>query len=135
MISIARHKGRENAFFVSLNMRTLLGFVMILPGLLSLAGNVAAQSTHIVIPARDSSVNHSPNLSSSILFAPSLSFPPAANNLSVVAPNAYTNHLGFFCRQELRTDKITPLPVRFRVGSMEQCNWLEQKPGATLPQR
>lgn len=39
----------------------------------------------------------------------------------------YTKNLAFFCRQELKLEKAMGLPVRFRVGSLEQCNKLEGK--------
>ncbi len=45
-----------------------------------------------------------------------------------VSENYYAKHLGFFCRQELKLQQ-KKIPVTFRVGSMEQCNRLEQKPG------
>lgn len=48
---------------------------------------------------------------------------------------SYTNHLGFFCRKELQMDKISPLAVRFRLGSLEYVNWMEQKPNAIKPLR
>ncbi|XZF15677.1 hypothetical protein ACTHGU_06035 [Chitinophagaceae bacterium MMS25-I14] len=38
---------------------------------------------------------------------------------------------GFFCRQEVKMDRKLPLPLRFRLGSLQYCNWLEQKPGYT----
>jgi len=39
----------------------------------------------------------------------------------------YARHLGFFCKQEIKFDKITKMPFRFRLGNVEQCNWLEGK--------
>jgi hypothetical protein len=40
----------------------------------------------------------------------------------------YAKHMGFFCRQELKMQQVH-IPVTFRLGSMEQCNYIEQKPG------
>lgn len=45
----------------------------------------------------------------------------------------YLDRLGFFCRQEMRLDKLTPMPIRFRLGSMEDVNYLEQKPNSMKP--
>lgn len=44
-----------------------------------------------------------------------------------IAPDYYSRHLGFFCKQEIKMDKAFKIPFRFRLGSMEQCNWLEGK--------
>ena len=39
----------------------------------------------------------------------------------------YVKDLTFFCRQEWKLEKALKLPLRFRVGSLEQCNKLEGK--------
>ncbi len=49
-------------------------------------------------------------------------------NKQPIAPDLYTQHLPFFCRQELKM-KQAHVPVTFRIGSIDQCNYLEQKPG------
>jgi len=38
----------------------------------------------------------------------------------------YTKNFGFFCRQELKMHQAH-IPFSFRLGSMEQCDMLEQK--------
>lgn len=48
-------------------------------------------------------------------------------------PKAFIQSLGFFCKKELQLDKITPVPFRFRLGSLDYVNWMEQKPNATKP--
>jgi hypothetical protein len=48
--------------------------------------------------------------------------------LQPVPQNFYTTNLGFFCRQELHMEQ-RHVPVTFRLGSMDYCNRLEQKPG------
>jgi len=50
------------------------------------------------------------------------------NNGQTIPQNYYAQHLGFFCRQELKMQQAH-VPLTFRLGSMEYCNWLEQKPG------
>jgi hypothetical protein len=34
---------------------------------------------------------------------------------------------GFFCREELKIEKATKMPIRFRLGSLAQCNYYEGK--------
>jgi hypothetical protein len=58
----------------------------------------------------------------------SLSMPllsPAA--MQVITPNYYTDRLGYFCKQEIKFEKNTKVPLRFRLGSVADCDRLEGK--------
>ena len=50
-----------------------------------------------------------------------------------LAPGHYASRLGFFCKKELQMDRISPVPIRFRLGSADYVNYLEQKPNASWP--
>jgi hypothetical protein len=53
------------------------------------------------------------------------SFPKKINLL--ISPNYAAANFGFMCKKELNLEKRTAIPFRFRVGSLENCNWLEGK--------
>lgn len=45
----------------------------------------------------------------------------------VITPDFYVTQLGFFCKQEIKFEKITKIPFRFRLGSIEDCDRMEGK--------
>ena len=47
--------------------------------------------------------------------------------LAIIPANYYTQHLGIMCKKELTIEKITKIPFRMRLGSLQQCNYLEGK--------
>jgi hypothetical protein len=46
----------------------------------------------------------------------------------------YCDRLGFICRKEMEFQKITSIPLRIRLGSLDYVNYLEQKPNSLKPQ-
>jgi len=48
-------------------------------------------------------------------------------SFNLVHPSSYYEQLGFFCRKEIQLQKVTTVPVKFRLGSYDYVNWLEGK--------
>jgi len=51
-------------------------------------------------------------------------------NQPLLPSNYYASRLGFFCKKEIQLQKATSLNFRFRLGSVQQCDWLEGKQSA-----
>ncbi len=45
----------------------------------------------------------------------------------LIPKDYYTLHMGIICKKELAFEKLTKIPLRLRVGSLQQCNTLEGK--------
>jgi hypothetical protein len=58
--------------------------------------------------------------------------PVSGNSLYQLPADFSVKCLGFFCKQELKIDQHTLLPVRLRLGSLDYVNWMEQKPNAVI---
>ncbi len=51
----------------------------------------------------------------------------STGKMPFLSPDYYARRLGFFCKQEIKFDKVTRVPFRFRLGSVEECDRLEGK--------
>lgn len=51
---------------------------------------------------------------------------------SLITPNHYTLNFGFFCKKELQFEKRTKVPFKFRLGSVQYCDWMEGKRNAGI---
>ncbi len=53
-------------------------------------------------------------------------------NKKIISPGFYVNNLGFFCKQELNFQSATHIPFKFRLGSVQYCDWMEGKKNAGM---
>lgn len=89
-----------------LDLKLICLFVLIL----LIAGECSAQSWMVAVQGRVDAKD-------SLLRTP----------IRLVPENNYSKGLTFFCRNEWLLEKRTGVPFRFRLGSVEQVNWLEGK--------
>ena len=45
-----------------------------------------------------------------------------------ISADFYTRNFGFFCKKELQFEKLTKIPLKFRLGSLQYNDYLEGKP-------
>ncbi|RYE59142.1 MAG: hypothetical protein EOP48_01855 [Sphingobacteriales bacterium] len=67
------------------------------------------------------------SIGSSSFFSPSSTGIKPEATVSGLQKDLYIKGFGFFCKKEMQIEKSVRLPLRFRLGSLEQCNILEQK--------
>lgn len=47
--------------------------------------------------------------------------------VKILPPDHYVKGLGFFCKKEIQLEKVTKIPFRFRLGSLDYVNKMEGK--------
>ena len=52
---------------------------------------------------------------------------PAIMIKQSIKPDYYVTQLGFFCKQEIKFEKATRIPFKFRLGSVQYCDRMEGK--------
>ncbi|HTQ63635.1 MAG TPA: hypothetical protein VMI12_02505 [Puia sp.] len=77
----------------------------------------------------DLSVSYTRNYPVMASFRPTPVLPSVSeNNLQRILPaDFYVQHIGYFCKKEWEFEKSVHIPLRFRLGSLEYCNYLEGK--------
>ena len=50
----------------------------------------------------------------------------------IIPANFYVKNLEFFCKQELKLESALKVPFKFRLGSLNYCDWMEGKKNAGI---
>jgi len=51
----------------------------------------------------------------------------ATSSIKLINQDYCTQHFGFFCKKELALEKTIKVSLHIRLGSLQQCNYLERK--------
>jgi len=98
--------------------------VLLISSLCSLAQKTSLPALNVVFPLKNK-FNSSLSL---VRFTPPTSTTVGLRDIKQVVPaDFYTCNIGFFCKKELLIEKATKVPLRFRLGSLQQCNYYEGK--------
>ena len=99
---------------------------LLITGLCSPAQNTTLQESNTTFLSLKNKLNNSISF---IHFTP-----PAASTVTnlqnvkqTIPADFYACNIGFFCKKELLIEKATKIPFRFRLGSLQQCNYYEGK--------
>ena len=95
-----------------------------IPKILFFCMIIVAKNTN----AQQNSLKYSPSKAfKNIKLSPNSGTASPYFNISAIPANFYAKNLSFFCRQEWKLEKATKIAFKFRLGSVEQCDWLEGK--------
>jgi len=85
----------------------------------------------VVLQAQEKAVNDS----TKVVSPASIPLQKTSPDYLKVTPiqNNYYNQLGAACKLELNFEKSTKVPLRVRLGSLQQTDYMEQKPNAVKP--
>ena len=91
------------------------------------AGNIQAQNSDV------KPLNTNSKHIFSFLHTPAATSPKPV--LHILPGNFYTEHFGFFCKKEWQLEKLVKVPFKFRLGSIQQADYLEGKPNSNNSNR
>lgn len=97
---------------------------MILVGMGAFAQQTAVKKLDLLLPAKPAKPVLANVSGENKLFTARNAIIP----VPAIRPDFYTMNFGFFCKQELKFEKITKIPFRFRLGSLQYTDKMEGKP-------
>lgn len=90
--------------------------------------STTAQSTKILSTCTSSSSAAKPFINNNLFLFPKNGIrSTVAKSIKLIDQAYYTQHFGFFCKKELALEKVAKIPLKIRLGSLQQCDYLEGK--------